>query len=429
MDDQLNADPIVVTGMGLVTPLGCGVEPVWDRLMDGQSGISTITRVDVGDLPTRIAGQVPAIAEDPSGLDHQAIVSVKDRKKLDLFTLYALAAADEALDQAAWHPTTQREKDRTAMVIGTGIGGFPVVTEAVRTLDTRGFRRLSPFVVPAFLGNLAAGHISIRYGFRGPIGAPVTACAAGLQAIGDGMRLITTDEADVVLAGGTEGCIDRLAIAGFNAARALSTRNDEPEHASRPYDRDRDGFVLAEGAGLVVLERLSHALSRDATPLVALAGYGTSADAYHLTAGPPDGAGAALAVRRALNAAGLAPEQVGYVNGHATSTTVGDASEVAALRSVFGASLPGIPISSTKSATGHLLGAAGGVEAIFTSLAVMNGQLPPTLNFHQPDEGAEDLDFIPDTGRTADPQVAISNAFGFGGVNACLVVRSTDDLG
>ncbi len=420
-------DPIVITGMGLVTPLGCGVGPVWERLIAGHSGIRANDRIDVDDLPTKIAGLVPTIDEDRHGLDPDKVVSVKDRKKIDLFTLYGLAAAEEALEQAGWKPTDRASRDRTATVIATGIGGFPVMTQAVRTLDGRGPRRLSPFVIPAFLGNLAAGNISIRHGFRGPIGAPITACAAGLQAIGDAMRLIRCGEADVALAGGTEACIDRLAIAGFNAARALSTENEEPAAASRPYDRDRSGFVLSEGAGLVVLERLSHAERRGARPLAIVRGYGTSADAYHLTAGPEDGSGAALAIGAALADADVAAGQVGYINGHATSTPVGDAGEVAALRSIFKENLPDIPISSTKSATGHLLGAAGGVEAIFSAQALIHGQLPPTLNFRQPDDGAEDLDFIPDLERRSDASVAACNAFGFGGVNASLIVESMTD--
>ncbi|MGD1887850.1 MAG: beta-ketoacyl-ACP synthase II [Cohaesibacteraceae bacterium] len=422
MTPTLEEDPIVITGMGVVTPLGCGVDAVWERLLSGRSGLGPVDRFDVSDLATRIGGLVPDRKDDPAGLDVEAVVSIKDRKKIDLFTLYALAAAEEALAQSGWHPQTQDEKDRTATLIGTGIGGFPVVTEAVRTLDGRGPRRLSPFVVPQFLGNLAAGNISMRFGFRGPIGAPITACAAGLQGIGDGMRLIATGEADIVLAGGTEACVDRLALAGFNAARALSTENEAPQSASRPYDRSRSGFVLSEGAGLVVLERRSHALDRGATPLVVLEGYGTSADAYHLTAGPEDGSGAALAIRRAMAMAKSAVECIGYVNGHATSTPVGDAGEVAALRAVFGKALRAIPISSTKSATGHLLGAAGSVEAIFTALAVMTGKIPATLNFKQADEGAEDLDFVPDLGRTANIGRALCNAFGFGGVNASLVI-------
>lgn len=421
----MSEDPIVITGMGLVTPLGAGVEAVWKRLLEGRSGIRGIDRVDVSDLPTRFAGLVPAKEQDAeAGLDIDAVVSTKERKKVDLFTIYALAAAEEALSQANWKPEDQESRDRTATAVATGIGGFPTITEAKATLDERGYRRLSPFVIPAFLGNLAAGNISIRYGFRGPIDTPVTACAAGLQAIGDGVRLIRSGEADVVLAGGTEACIDRLTIGGFAAARALSTRNEDPAAASRPYDRNRDGFVLGEGAGLVVLERRSHAEARGAEPLLEIAGYGTSADAYHITAGPEDGGGAALAISAALKRAGLAPEEIGYVNGHATSTPVGDRAELAALRRVFGKALAATPISSTKSAVGHLLGAAGGVEAVFTALAVLRGMLPPTLNFSAPDEGSEDLDFVPLRARASNIGAALCNSFGFGGVNAALCLRA-----
>ncbi|UUX49048.1 beta-ketoacyl-ACP synthase II [Nisaea acidiphila] len=421
----MSDDPIVITGMGLVTPLGTGVEAVWKRLLEGRSGIRAIDRVDVSDLPTRFAGLVPSKNEDAeAGLDIDSVVSTKERKKVDLFTIYALAAAEEALSQAGWKPQDQDSRDRTATAVATGIGGFPTITEAKATLDQRGYRRLSPFVIPSFLGNLAAGNISIRYGFRGPIDTPVTACAAGLQAIGDGVRLIRSGEADVVLAGGTEACIDRLTIGGFAAARALSTRNEDPGAASRPYDRDRDGFVLGEGAGLVVLERKSHAESRGAVPLLEVAGYGTSADAYHLTAGPEDGGGAALAISACLKRAGIAPEEIGYVNGHATSTPVGDRAELAALRRVFGKALAATPISSTKSAVGHLLGAAGGVEAVFTALAVLRGMLPPTLNFNAPDAGSEDLDFVPLTARASNIGAALCNSFGFGGVNAALCLKA-----
>ena len=418
----MSADQIVITGMGLVTPLGTGVDAVWKRLLGGESGIRPLVRFDVSDLNTKFAGQVPGAGE-PDGLDPETVISSKDLKKIDAFTLFALAATEEALQQANWHPTADSEKDATATIIGTGIGGFPVITEAVRTLDTRGPRRISPFVVPAFLGNLAAGNVSIRYGFRGPIGAPVTACAAGLQAIGDGMRLIASGEADVVIAGGTEACIDRLTLAGFGAARALSTENDSPATASKPYDSQRAGFVLGEGAGIVVLERRSHAEKRGATPLVALTGYGTSADAYHLTAGPADGSGAALAIHHALARANISSSEVNYINGHATSTPVGDAAEIAAMRAVFGDNLASIPVSSTKSSTGHMLGAAGSVEAIFTAMAVINNKIPATLNFTKADEGAEDLDFVPDLNRTAEVQIAVCNAFGFGGVNASLVLE------
>ncbi|MEQ8343996.1 MAG: beta-ketoacyl-ACP synthase II [Sneathiellaceae bacterium] len=415
---------IVITGMGLVTPLGCGLDAVWERLTAGRSGIRRIDRFDPAELPAQIAGQVPLAAEDSAGLDIDAVVSVKERKKVDLFTIYALAAAEQALQQAGWKPEDEALRERTGTVIATGIGGFPVITEAKTVLDTRGPRRLSPFVVPAFLANLAAGNVAIRYGFKGPMGTPVTACAAGLQAIGDGMRLLRTGEADVVLAGGTEACIEPLAIAGFAAARALSLNNGSPATASRPFDRDRDGFVMGEGAGMVVLESMDSALARGARPLVELAGYGTSTDAYHITAGPEDGSGAARAVRTCLAMAGLAPDAIGYVNAHATSTPVGDRGEIAALRSIFGARLPQVPVSSTKSAIGHLLGAAGGVEAVFTALSVMHGTMPPTLNFGQADDGMEDLDFVPNTARKASISAALCNGFGFGGVNATLAFKA-----
>jgi 3-oxoacyl-[acyl-carrier-protein] synthase II len=415
--------PIVVTGMGLVTPLGCGVKGVWERLIAGQSGIGINTRHRVDDLTSRIAGLVPGIADDPLGLDVGTVVSHKDRKKVDLFTIYALAAAEEALKQAGWMPDDPQARARTATIVATGIGGLPLMMEAHDIMETRGPRRLSPFVVPAFLANLAAGNISIRYGFQGPIGTPVTACAAGLQAIGDGMRLLASGEADVVLAGGTDASIDRLAVGGFAAARALSTRNDDPQAASRPFDRDRDGFVIAEGAGLVVLETLEHAEARGATPLVEITGYGTSADAFHLTAGREDGAGAALAIKACLAMAGSDGGDINHINAHATSTPVGDRGEIAALRAIFGERLPEIAISATKSATGHLLGAAGGAEAVFTAMALATGMLPPTLNCDAADEEMTGLDLVPLKARRQPITSALCNAFGFGGVNAVLAMR------
>lgn len=414
---------IVITGMGLVTPLGVGADNVWKRLIAGQSGIRTNTRFDVSALPAHIAGLVPDIADDPAGLDRGAVISPKERRKVDLFTIYAMAAAEEALTQANWKPEEEATRERTATIVGTGIGGLPIITAAKETMDARGYRKLSPFVVPAFLANLAAGNLSIRYGFKGPLGTPVTACAAGLQAIGDAMRLIASGEADIALAGGTEACVDPLGLGGFAAARALSTRNDAPEAASRPFDRDRDGFVMGEGAGLVVLESLQHARARGATPLAELTGYGTSADAYHLTAGPEDGSGAARSMRACLQMAGGDGSDVDYVNAHATSTPVGDRGEVAALRQIFGPRLPEVAISSTKSAIGHLLGAAGGVEAVFTAMSLLTGVLPPTLNLHTPDKGMEDLDLTPLTATKREIAHALCNGFGFGGVNATLSMK------
>ncbi|MDF1847503.1 MAG: beta-ketoacyl-ACP synthase II [Parvibaculaceae bacterium] len=415
--------PIVITGMGLVTPLGVGVDNVWKRLVAGESGIRTNTRFDTDSLPTHIAGLVPDIADDPSGLDMGAVVSPKERRKVDLFTIYAMAAAEEALTQANWKPEDEARRERTATIVGTGIGGLPIITAAKETMDARGYRKLSPFVVPAFLANLAAGNLSIRYGFMGPLGTPVTACAAGLQAIGDAMRLIASGEADIALAGGTEACVDPLGLGGFAAARALSTRNEAPQEASRPFDKDRDGFVMGEGAGLVVLESLEHAEARGATPLVELTGYGTSADAYHLTAGPEDGSGAARSMRACLKMADSDGSDVDYINAHATSTPVGDRGEVAALRQVFGTRIPDIAISSTKSAIGHLLGAAGGVEAVFTAMSLLTGSLPPTLNLRTPDEGMEDLNLTPLTATKREIAHALCNGFGFGGVNATLSMK------
>ncbi|WP_431285674.1 beta-ketoacyl-ACP synthase II [Humitalea sp. 24SJ18S-53] len=414
---------IVVTGLGLVTPLGSGTELVWRRLLAGRSGIRRLPEEIVSDVPSKIGGLVPSIAEDAEGgFDLDAVVPPKDQKKMGSFIHYALGAADEALRQAGWSPETPWDGDRTATVVGSGIGGFPGMMEAGQVVAARGVRRLSPFTVPSFLINLAAGQISIRYGFRGPMGAPVTACAAGVQAIGDAVRMIRAGEADIALAGGAEACIDRVSLGAFAAARALSTGfNDRPEEASRPFDRDRDGFVMGEGAGMLVLESLDHALARGARPIVELLGYGTSADAYHITSGPADGAGAQLAMRRALAQAGLEPADIGYLNAHSTSTPLGDAGELAAIRAVFGDAGPAI--SSTKAATGHLLGAAGGIEAVFTALALRDGLLPPTLNLVQPDAAAEGLDLIGPEPRRRSVEVAMSNGFGFGGVNATVVLR------
>ncbi len=415
--------PIVVTGMGIISPLGCGVKPVWERLLAGRSGIGLIDRFDTSDGPVHIAGLVPTLEQDPAaGFDVAQVADPKERKRLDRFTLYALAAAQQALEQAQWFPHSEAEQLATATIVSTGIGGFTTITEAQNTLRDRGYKRLSPFTVPAFLANLAAGNLTIRYGFKGPIGCPVTACAAGIQAIGDGMRLIRSGEAEVALVGGAEACVDPLSLAGFHALKALSTEREQPQRASRPFDHARSGFVMGEGSGLMVIETLDHALQRGAKPLAILSGYGTSADAYHITSGPEDGAGAAAAMRAALRMAGLQPAEIGYINAHATSTPVGDNAEIAALRNLFGADLPQIPISSTKSATGHLLGAAGGVESIFTALAVMQGMLPPTLNFEHADAGAEELDFVPNVARQQPVEHALCNGFGFGGVNAALIV-------
>ena len=414
-------DRIVVTGMGAVTPLASGVQATWDRLIAGQSGVGVNTRFDTTDFACKIAGLVPG-AEAPDGFDPDAVLSAKEQRKSDLFIHYAIAAVDEALTQAGWHPETAEEKARTATIMATGVGGFPAITNAVHTVDARGPRRLSPFTVPGFLPNLATGQISIRYGFTGPSGAPTTACAASAQSIGDAVRMIRAGEADIAVCGGAEACVDPVAIGGFSAAKALSTRNDDPPAASRPFDQGNDGFVLSEGAAALVIETESHAAARGAQVLAVISGYGTSTDAYHVTAGHPDGAQAQVSMRRALAMAGLAPGAIGYVNAHSTSTPVGDAAELAALGAVFGDAAGQVALSATKSATGHMLGAAGAVEAIFSILALRDGMLPPSLNIEAPMEGAARFDLIANKAVTRQVDHVLSNAFGFGGVNASLIL-------
>ena len=413
---------VVVTGLGTVSPLGVGVEPTWARLLNGQSGIRRLHETWIDDLAVKIAGVVPDRTEDPeAGFDADRVAPPKEQRKMDRFMLFALAAADEAIAHAGWQPRQAHELERTATVIASGVGGFPAITEAVRITDSRGARRLSPFTVPSFLVNLAAGHISIRYGYKGPIGAPVTACAAGVQAIGDAARMIRAGEADVAVCGGAEACIDKVSLGGFAAARALSTGfNDTPARASRPFDSARDGFVMGEGAGVLVIEALEHALARGATPIAEIVGYGTTADAHHITSGPEDGSGAQRAMSIALAQAGLNPANVQHLNAHATSTPLGDRGEMAAIKAVFGS---GVAVSATKSATGHLLGAAGGVEAILTIQALRDQIAPPTLNLENPDPAAEGLDLVRDTARRMPMEYAISNGFGFGGVNASIIFR------
>ncbi|MCP1508922.1 3-oxoacyl-[acyl-carrier-protein] synthase II [Pseudomonas marginalis] len=415
---------IVVTGMGALTPLGCGVEQIWQRLLAGQSGIRRLPPELIGDLSISIGGQVPDRIQDPeAGFDPDLLLAPKEQRKMDRFILFALAAAHEALTQAGWAPQTPEAQERTATIIASGVGGFPAIAEAVRTTDSKGPRRLSPFTIPSFLSNMAAGHVSISHGFKGPLGAPVTACAAGVQAIGDAARMIRAGEIDVALCGGAEAAIHRVSLAGFAAARALSSDyNDTPERASRPFDQARDGFVMGEGAGLLVIEELQHALARGARPIAELVGYGTSADAYHMTAGPEDGDGARRAMQQALRQAGVEASQVQHLNAHATSTPVGDKGELAAIKALFGTD-SGLAISSTKSATGHLLGAAGGIEAIFTVLALRDQVVPATLNLEAPDAAAEGLNLIRGQAQHLPLEYALSNGFGFGGVNASVLFR------
>ncbi|MBD9610159.1 beta-ketoacyl-ACP synthase II [Pseudomonas sp. PDM02] len=415
---------VVVTGMGLVTPLGSGVEAVWERLLAGRSGLRNLPDEVVADLPAKVGGAVPTLAEDAeAGFDPDRATPPKEQKKMDRFIMFAMEAARQALEQAGWQAQDANAQERTATIIGSGVGGFGAIADAVRTTDSRGPRRLSPFTIPSFLVNLAAGHVSIQHGFKGPLGAPVTACAAGVQAIGDAARLIRCGEADIAVCGGAEASIDRVSLAGFAAARALSSGyNETPERASRPFDRDRDGFVMGEGAGLLVIESLEHALARGAQPLAELVGYGTSADAYHLTAGPEDGSGARRAMSLALAQAGIAAAQVQHLNAHATSTPVGDLGELAAIKSLFGTDNK-IAVTSTKSATGHLLGAAGGIEAIFTLLAIRDQIVPATLNLDNPDPAAQGVDIVHGQARPMAIEYALSNGFGFGGVNASVLFK------
>lgn len=416
---------IVVTGLGVVSPLGCGADLAWSRLIAGQSGITRLPSDFAPDVACQVVGLVPG-PHQPGGFDPEILVAHKDQKKMDRFIQFALGATAEALAQAGWKPEGEAERIRTATVIASGIGGFPAIAEAVRTTDARGVKRLSPFTVPSFLCNLAAGWVSIRHGFKGPIGTPVTACAASVQAIGDAARLIRAGEADVAVCGGAEGAIDRVSLGSFAAARALSSGfNDTPARASRPFDTARDGFVMGEGAGVLILESLDHARARGAEPIAEVVGYGTSADAYHLTASPEDGGGAQQSMRAALAQAKLPSSSIGHINAHATSTQVGDRGELAALRAVFG-DHKSPAISATKSATGHLLGAAGGLEAIFTILALREGILPPTLNLENPDPLADGLDLVRGNARPAVLEYALSNGFGFGGVNASVIFRRWD---
>lgn len=419
---------VVVTGLGAVTPLGAKVEPSWSHLLAGRSGVRRLTDDVVGDLPAKIGGVVPSLDQDPeAGFDPDTAFAPKDQRRVDRFILFAVAAADEALTQANWKPVAETDRLRTATIIASGIGGFPAITEAVRTVDQRGVRRLSPFTVPSFLVNLAAGHISIRYGFKGPLGAPVTACAAGIQAIGDAARLIRANEADIAVCGGTEACMNIVSLGGFAAARSLSTGfNEMPEQASRPFDKSRDGFVMGEGAGILVIEELDHALARGAKPIAEFVGYGTTADAHHITSGPEDGDGACRAMEIAIAQARISPRDIRHLNAHATSTPVGDLGEIEAIKRLFGTDF-NVAVSATKSATGHLLGAAGGLGAIFTIMALKDQTAPPTLNLLAPDPAANGIDFVTNQARPLAMDYAICNGFGFGGVNASALFRRWTD--
>ncbi len=411
---------VVVTGLGVVSPLGLGAERSFSALLAGRSGISRIERLDVSDLPSKIAGQVPRGSE-PGQYDPLRVASAKELRRYDEFILFALAAADEAVADSGWKPDTEEAQERTGVLIGSGIGGLPSIAENAVKLDREGPRRISPYFIPGSLINEASGVVSIRFGFKGPNHAVVTACATGAHALGDAARLIAVGDADVMLAGGSEAATCRLTLAGFAIMRAMSTSfNDRPEEASRPWDRARDGFVIGEGAGAVVLEELEHAKARGARIYAELVGYGMSGDAYHLSAPDPQGDGARRAMAAALKRAQLNPDQIDYINAHATSTPVGDPVEIAAVKTLFGAHAQSVAMSSTKSATGHLLGAAGAVEGIFSILALRDGVLPPTLNLDDPDPEC-DLDLVPREARKKKIRYALSNSFGFGGTNAALI--------
>lgn len=413
---------VVVTGMGLLTPLANGVQGNWAQMMNSKSGLSTITRFDVSDLPARIAGQIPSDESHPYRFDVDAVASAKDRRRMDDFIVFGLAAAIEAITDAGWQPTDEESLERTGVIIGSGIGGLPNIAAAERTLETGGPRKLSPFFIPSSLINLISGHVSIRYGFKGPNHSVVTACSTGAHAIGDASRIIKYGDADVMIAGGAESAVCRLGLAGFAAARALSTNfNDTPERGSRPWDKDRDGFVMGEGAGVVVLEEYEHAKKRGAKIYAEVLGYGMSGDAYHITAPAEDGNGGFRAMRNALNDAKLDRSAVDYVNAHGTSTPLGDEIELRAVKRLFGDHAYKLSMSSTKSAIGHLLGAAGAVEAIYSILAIRNNCAPPTLNLDNPSEGC-DIDLVPHTPKEREVRIALSNSFGFGGTNASLVL-------
>ncbi len=419
---------VVVTGMGMVSPLGVGVGRNWDSITAGKSGIRKIDEFDVSEMASHVAGLIPkSTDENPQdgGFNINQFVSTKEQKKIDQFIAYGMAAAQEAVEDSGWVPQTEEDKYRTGVLIGSGIGGIGTMYEASITLKEKGPRRLSPFCIPAMLINLASGHVSIKYGFKGPNHSVVTACATGSHAIGDSARMIALGDADVMVAGGAEAAVTPLGVAGFAAARALSTAyNDNPTAASRPFDEGRDGFVIGEGAGVVVLEEYEHAKKRGAKIYAEVIGYGMSGDAYHITSPSEDGDGGFRAMTAALKSAGLNPEDIDYLNAHGTSTPVGDGIECTAVKRLFGNTLNTLSMSSTKSAIGHLLGAAGAVEAIYSIKAIETGILPPTLNLDNVSEPCKGIDLVPKIAKDKKVKIALSNSFGFGGTNASVIMRA-----
>ena len=413
---------VVVTGMGMVTPLGSGVDQNWSQIIAGKSGISRIEGFDVSDISCQIAGQVPG-ADAIGGLNLDDWIDPREQRKQDRFIQLGLVAACQAIEDSDWKPQDRESQNRTGVMIGSGIGGLESIVKTDQLMHEKGPRRISPFFIPSALINLISGHVSIRYGFRGPNHAVVTACSTGAHAIGDAARMVALDDADVMVAGGAEAAVCRIGMAGFAAARALSTSyNDTPEAASRPWDKGRDGFVMGEGAGIVVLEELEHAKARGAKIYGEIKGYGMSGDAHHITAPAEDGDGGFRAMQAALKRAGLAPSDIDYVNAHGTSTPLGDLIEAKAVARLLGDAAANVSISSTKSATGHLLGAAGAIEAIYAIKTVQTGNLPPTLNLNDPEDQVADFDLVPLNSRHRKVRNAMSNSFGFGGTNASLIM-------
>jgi 3-oxoacyl-[acyl-carrier-protein] synthase II len=417
---------VVVTGLGMLTPLGCGVEPTWRRIIAGESGAKAIDKFDVSDLPCKIAATIPRGDGTDDTFNPDQWMEPKEQRKVDDFIIYAMCAAGQAIKDSGWKPQSYEDQARTGVMIGSGIGGIEGIAETALTLKEKGPRRISPFFIPGRLINLASGYVSIEHGLKGPNHAVVTACSTGAHAIGDAARLIALDDADVMLAGGTESPINRISVAGFAACRALSTSfNDTPARASRPYDRDRDGFVMGEGAGVVVLEEYEHARRRGARIYAEVIGYGLSGDAYHITSPAEDGDGAFRCMSAAIKRAQISPAEIDYINAHGTSTPVGDEIELNAVQRVVGNAAGRISMSSTKSSIGHLLGAAGAVEAIFCILALRDQTAPPTLNLDNPSVETA-IDLVPHRARKRDINIALSNSFGFGGTNASLVFRRVE---
>ena len=414
---------VVVTGLGMVTPLACGVEPTWQRLIEGQSGLRRIDRFDVSDIPSKVAGQIPRGDGSEGTYNPDQWMEPKEQRKVDDFIVYGMCAARQALDDAGWRPTSRDDQIATGVLIGSGIGGVEGIAANAVILKERGPRRISPFFIPGRIINLASGYVSIEFGLKGPNSAVVTACSTGSHAIGDAGRMIALGDADVMVAGGAESPVNRISIAGFAAMRALSTNfNDTPERASRPYDKDRDGFVMGEGAGVLVLEEYEHAKQRGAKIYAELVGYGLSGDAYHISAPSPDGDGALRCMTAAIRRAGVSPAEIDYINAHGTSTPLGDELELEAVHKLVGNAAGRMCMSSTKSSIGHLLGAAGAVEAIFTILALRDGVVPPTINLDNPSVETP-VDLVPHHAKKKDIDVVLSNSFGFGGTNASVVFR------